>query len=60
MILWGIINTIYPITDYTDIKLKPNPEARQVQAVHSPRIMYDVTDSLLVSLLQMSSDSRRR
>jgi hypothetical protein len=40
-----------PITDYTDFKLKPNPEARYVEAVHSPHITYDVTESLLVSLL---------
>lgn len=40
-----------PITDYTDIKLQPNPEARQDQAIHSPHIKYNITDSLLESLL---------
>jgi len=28
-----------PITDYIDVKLKPNPEAGQDQAIHSPHIM---------------------
>lgn len=46
------------ITDYTDVKLEANPEARPAQAVHSPHIMYNKTDSLFelaaVNVLQLS------
>jgi hypothetical protein len=35
-----------PITGYTDFKLKPNPEARPAQAIHSLHVIYDIADSL--------------